>query len=331
MRLESARDLKQTLLETVICPLTSSVPRRRALGVPAGPMRAVGQPPETMALGIARKRRGDYVLAVRVQRRALERGDLIDTIRKQAKAEVDVRYIGRVTKAARPWHQKRNRPLRIGGSIGHDKITAGTLGCFVRAPGSDRVLILSNNHVLANENRAAKGDNILQPGPADGGRDPQDAVAALLRFLMLKRRGPNLVDCAVAEMDDAICYNHRNLTGIGRLAGLGDVVIDEGDAVAKIGRTTGLTYGRVTAFEMDDIVVGFDVGDLRFDNQIEIEGTDGPFDDGGDSGSLIVDDSGRGVGLLFAGSDEGGENGSGLTYTNPIHAVLDALKVELMF
>ena len=100
--------------------------------------------------------------------------------------------------------------------------------------------------------------------------------------------------------------------------------------VAKLGRTTGLTRGRVTAFELDNVVVGFDIGNLRFDDQVEIEGAgEGPFSDGGDSGSLIVGRDKRGVALLFAGSDQGGENGQGLTFANPLRAVLDALKVEL--
>jgi hypothetical protein len=69
---------------------------------------------------------------------------------------------------------------------------------------------------------------------------------------------------------------------------------------------------------------------LRFDNQIEIEGSGNKaFSDSGDSGSLIVDDQLRAVGLLFAGGDVGGSNGKGLTYANPIDAVLDALKVDL--
>jgi hypothetical protein len=50
--------------------------------------------------------------------------------------------------------------------------------------------------------------------------------------------------------------------------------LDEGTIVAKLGRTTGLTYGRVTTFELDNVMVAFDMGPLRFDNQIEIEGTE---------------------------------------------------------
>ena len=54
-----------------------------------------------------------------------------------------------------------------------------------------------------------------------------------------------------------------------------------------------------------------------------------PFSAGGDSGSLIVGADRRAVALLFAGSDQGGANGQGLTYANPIYTVLDRLKIEL--
>jgi hypothetical protein len=59
-----------------------------------------------------------------------------------------------------------------------------------------------------------------------------------------------------------------------------------------------------------------------FDDQIEIEG-DGPdaFCAGGDSGSLILDEDNRAVALLFAGTETGGTNGSGVTYANPIATV----------
>jgi hypothetical protein len=84
--------------------------------------------------------------AVRLQRPELENSPHLDLIKKQAKVEVDVRYIGRLEKRAKasrapkqpkmpkelktsaaevPWYQKRNRPLRIGSSIGHFVITAG--------------------------------------------------------------------------------------------------------------------------------------------------------------------------------------------------------------
>lgn len=85
--------------------------------------------------------------------------------------------------------------------------------------------------------------------------------------------------------------------------------------------TTGLPHGRVTAFKLDNVVVSFDIGNLRFDDQIEIEGAgDGPFSDGGDSGSLIVGRDKRGVALLFAGGDQGGANDQGIrSGSEPVH------------
>jgi hypothetical protein len=194
------------------------------------------------------------------------------------------------------------------------------------------VLILSNNHVLANENKAKKGDHILQPAVFDGGQEPEHKVGELHRFVRLKKAGTNFVDCAVASIDGAIKFNHRTLTDLGKLSGLGDPVLAEEGKVGKVGRTTGTTKGRVSAFELDNVVVGYGLGFLKFDNQVEIEGAgSGPFSQGGDSGSLIVDAGNRAVALLFAGGDQGGSNGQGFTYANPIRAVLDALKVDLFF
>jgi hypothetical protein len=175
-----------------------------------------------------------------------------------------------------------------------------------------------------------KGDAILQPGDLDGGAAPGDVVGTLTAFVRFKPRGRNLVDCAIAALDGKIRSAQTKIRGLGKLAGLGDAFVDEGDAVAKLGRTTGLTRGRVTAFELDNAIVGFDIGNLRFDDQIEIEGAGAdPFSDGGDSGSLILSADRRGIALLFAGGDQGGANGQGLTYANPLRAVLDALEVDL--
>ncbi len=332
MQLDSARELKSALQASVIVPMATSFAVKSA-GLRAQSMTALAATPPTMALGVVRKGKNDFGLAVRIQKRGLENSSQVETIKKKAKGEVDVRYIGQVTKrAALPWYQKMTRPLRIGASIGHFKITAGTLGAFVRSRDDGSVLILSNNHVLANENKAKKGDDILQPGAFDGGQDPGQKAGELLRFVTLKKAEANLVDCAVASIDGGIEFDHRTLTGLGKLAGLGDPVLAENDEVGKVGRTTGTTKGRVSAFELDNVVVDYGLGALKFDGQVEIESADiGPFSQGGDSGSLIVDANRRAVALLFSGSDQGGSNGQGLTFANPIRSVLDALKVDLFF
>ena len=85
-----------------------------------------------------------------------------------------MRLIGRIDKRARrasvraaaavPWYREDTRPLLIGASVGHVRVTAGTIGAFVRR--GERVFLLSNNHVLAASNEASIGDFIRQPGPA---------------------------------------------------------------------------------------------------------------------------------------------------------------------
>jgi hypothetical protein len=335
MNLDSVRELKQDALERVVQPMMAAAPRALDLAFAATPMSALRGTPRLMALGIAPTRQaGQFKLAVRLQRHSLAERAEVERLRQMSRNEVDVRFIGRVHKRATapaPWHRERNRPLSIGGSVGHFNVTAGTLGGFVRTRGRSDVLMLSNNHVLADENRASRGDAVLQPGSYDGGRRPRDTVAALERFVPLRLGRANFVDCATARLLTSIEWAPNRMAGLGRLRGVAAAPAVDGLLVAKVGRTTGVTRGRITAFELDDVVVAYDIGNVSFDNQLEIESTSSrPFSDGGDSGSLIVDRAKNAVAQLFAGSDTGGRRNLGLTYATPIQTVLDALRVELI-
>lgn len=358
MRLESAQGLKQQLLRDLIEPFAAMTSRLRQAGasaVTAAAERATGDRESTVfgvgarpfdtlprlqrsvALGVARHR-GQYRLAVRVQRPSLLQSPLMDRLTSEANGEVDVRIIGRLDKRAKakatPWYQGNVRPLVIGASVGHVGVTAGTIGAFVRRGSS--TFILSNNHVLANEGLAKAGDWVLQRAAFDGGKQPNDRVARLRFWIKLKPTARNFVDAALAAIEKGVEHDANLLRALvgGKdrtLAGLGADFIDEGETVYKIGRTTGPTKGRITAFDLDNVVVNYDTGNLRFDNQIEIEGTGRlPFSDGGDSGSLIVNGDMKAVALLFAGGEIGGANGLGLTYANPIHQVLADLKATLV-
>ena len=339
MRLDSVRELKQSLpmqLKKAFSAKRAAIKTdSTAVALAASRQRSV----PSFFLGITRKAK-DYRLAVRLQDHALENSELVQEIASKAKGEVDVRYVGQIrarktkAKSQTALMRSRNRPLLIGSSVGFivpGFVMAGTLGCFVTKGSSKALYILSNNHVLADENRYKKGKSITQPGGLDGGKPATDGVAKLSAFVRLDPQKANLVDAAIAKLVGGIAADKSRLSGIGTLKGVISGEIEIGDIVHKVGRTTGVRHGKVTAVELDGVTVQYDIGIVSFDDQIEIEGQGSrSFSDSGDSGSLIVDDALNGAALLFAGSDHGGSNGKGLTYANPIGAVLSALKVKLV-
>jgi len=268
----------------------------------------------------------------------------IEAARASGGADADVRYVGRVRALAvgpavpgdppvggtdEPTAtelQQRVRPLVRGSSVAHVEVSAGTIGAFVRIAGASAVHVLSNNHVLAATDLGRRGDEVLQPGPADGGTGA-DRIGALAAAVPLDPDGPNLVDAAAAVVDDEVPVDPTAHDGPVTETVDPDAVRG---LVRKIGRTTGVTRGRISAFEVDGVPVGYGTGVFSFDDQIEIEGVLGLFSDGGDSGSLITTEGDRlGVGLLFAGSATGGPGGTGVTYANPLAAVLRALEATL--
>lgn len=304
MHIDSCRDLKRSLVD-----------RLPDLGLSA-------EVAPWLALGVTRQSEQAYSLAVRVPETTAA-GPLLDRISEEARQEVDVRGVGRVEPFRTAEElQRRHRPLIPGCSIAHSDVTAGTLGGFVTVDGE--VHVLSNNHVLANSDQGKTGDAALQPGPADGGSAPQDRVATLAKAVELETERNNTVDAAIARVDDGIETDPSAYPG-GPLAEPLSGPPD-GDDVEKVGRTTGHTTGRITAFEVDGINITYPEGPLVFDDQIEITGRTGAFSNGGDSGSVIWTKQGRRpVGLLFAGSTKGGPNGTGLTYANVLTTALQRL------
>lgn len=231
-------------------------------------------------------------------------------------------------------HRMRLRPAPGGISCGHRRITAGTFGCLVRgrtAPRNSRLMILSNNHVLADTNAGPLGESILQPGPADGGTHPADQVAILERFIAINfaAGAANIVDCATGwAWPDRVRRELMYISGgVIRFFNVGTVPVAPalGMAVGKSGRTTQLTRGAITAVAAT-INVNYGGGRIgRFVNQIAVRAASGDFSRGGDSGSLIWTwDARRApVALLFAG-------GGGTTFANPIGRVLAALDVQIV-
>ena len=259
---------------------------------------------------------------------------VVDTMGVRAAASEDVPVHIVVTGAidAQP-HRFRLRPAPCGVSVGHFKITAGTIGCLATgrmAPRNRRLLVLSNNHVLANSNNAVFGDAILQPGPYDGGKNPADKIAVLERFVPIAFAGqPNYVDCATAwAWPDRVRRDVVHLRGgtpsFFRIAGV-PVAPALGMLVGKSGRTTQLTQGRIAAIGAT-IRVNYGGGRVAlFQDQIEVRGTTTLFSAGGDSGSSIWTWNAQRnpVGLLFAG-------GGSSTFANRFTRVLQALDIAVV-
>lgn len=242
----------------------------------------------------------------------------------------------------------RERPCPGGYSIGHPRITAGTLGVWFKDHNDGKWKILSNNHVMANQNNCKIGDPIYQPGKHDGG-DATDAIAWLSAFEPIKWRqsddddngcpfaavfnwfltrlvgykaikqadDKNYIDAAIAEsIDDN--YVKQEIEKIGIVSGiLKD--IEPGHKVRKTGRTTEYKTGSVEQTGAS-VLVGYGTGRTAlFVDQYITTNISAP----GDSGSVVVDrDSQKFVGLLFAGSDT-------RTIVNPISYVQDAFNIKL--
>jgi hypothetical protein len=215
----------------------------------------------------------------------------------------------------------RYRPAPGGVSVGHFRITAGTLGCLVHR--GELLYILSNNHVLANVNSGHLGDPIVQPGPIDGGKVPADTIASLSQFVPIKFGGAiNDVDCAIAQTSSKLVVPTN--IAYGRI-GSPPVPCRRDLLVKKTGRTTQSTRGRITDCNATVRVNYGPSGIAIFQNQIIIVSLlPSPFSAGGDSGSLIVTDQGnQPVGLLFAGTQSH-------TLANPIQPVLTKLNVAIV-
>ena len=192
---------------------------------------------------------------------------------------------------------------------------SGTLGALV-SDGS-ALYFLSNNQVLARSSKAAVGEDVSQPGLIDNNCRPGTIVADVAAYPAL---GGSNVDAAIATLRPGTMDPSGTIMDIGVPS---STVVNPSVnlAVAKSGRTTGMTTGTIGAINAN-VSVQYQQGCgqgkkfvVSYTGQIVINSS--TFSAGGDSGSLIVtnNSSHNPVGLLFAGS-------STTTIANPIGQVL---------
>lgn len=219
-----------------------------------------------------------------------------------------------------------------GGALGQ-----GTLGCIVKKrcdASRENVYLLTNKHVLYGGG-SGRGDNVYHPTPSDVtlGSIQQDSFYGNVAY---PPGSPNqyFIDCAIARIDiDSICCDSRctsdtieckessivdlALGGVNTIADVRSVIGDVlmlNKTVFKVGRTTGRTRGVVRLIgaplnadpEPDN--PNPNPPRIAATNTIEIEFDVAPdnllncklkpnFTEKGDSGSVVVDENGRVIGL----------------------------------
>lgn len=239
------------------------------------------------------------------------------------------------------WFAAPRSGVSICNATGYPRnLDAGTLG-FIVEDGQKRYLV-SNNHVLARENNATVGEEIVQPGTSDlNGHDidrfathadlvAEFTIARLLDFIDVRTGNQtNKVDVAIAQMTDGRSdASHARRGYGGRLMGFGPAYtvnkngkVTGSANVTKVGRTSGYTEGYVANVK-GTITLQFGKGTAVFVNQLAVRAgkdNNGVFSTDGDSGAALVSDEHEIVGLIFSG-------GPRRSIANPIDDVMSALR-----
>ena len=216
----------------------------------------------------------------------------------------------------------------------------GTLGCICRSSSKfrrkKRKIVLSNKHVLCDLQIPVDDGVVVHPSP--GEPVPSREIGSVLASSSLDTDSINQTDAAISELWNDVEYSEV-IPGIGRLSGLfAHHALETGKKVMKTGRST----GRTTA-EVDSIFADFKVYYERLNKVIEFQdqivvASSTPFVETGDSGSILVDEARRAVGLIFAGANSfddfeeysrESKVSPHIGLANPIYKVQKELKIEV--
>lgn len=320
--------VKEEWTDKLLMPVVSGAVRRLSRAISYKPTDNV------VAIGVGEKFVGGRptgILALKFLVRSKKDRDLMlpkHLLPKSVRGlPVDVEQVGTFRAAVTdPNPRVEVRPARPGCSVGFSppgggSPEVGTFGALVRQ--GNTFFILSNNHVLADENNRDLLDApIFQPALLDDPDFGNHQIATLTSFAELLHGLPNTIDCAIAEVTDRSMVSN-SIIHIGVPSGTAAPFM--GMSVHKFGRSSNYTVGSISMFGVN-VRLEYDTDIFLFRNQIIIRSaTSDPFMLPGDSGSLLVERATqRAVGLLI-GINSDGRSG----VANPITEVLNALDVTL--
>lgn len=225
--------------------------------------------------------------------------------------------------------RRRAQTLQPGMSVGGSATGGGTIGCFVTDRRSGGRVLLSNWHVLQGP-EGRLGNDIAQPGKHDDNRIDQNRVGEVLRSHL----GP-AGDCAIASVGGRAISNAP--------LGLDNIDIDAigkpalKDRVVKSGRTTGVTFGRVSRIGVNTRMnygggVSCIVGGFEIAPDTDNPAAENEISRRGDSGAawLAVGKNGQPtsvmLGLHFAGDED--DTVSEIALACYAESVMNKLEIE---
>lgn len=249
----------------------------------------------------------------------------------------------------------RYRPLKGGINISNKIIAAkggtsvlsvGTLGCTATRRSNRKPVLLSCAHVLM-AHGAKKTNYIFQPGPvsiAGTPPPPQPIIPGKDNDMIgwiVDSKFDNKVDAAIAQLDVSSCCRCCGLDFKDEIAGLSQGGVPPSNKllgmreplptknVYKVGIRTGRQEGILV--DAHTPLPGFPIEGVPHDftDQISIASLSNsyPFAWGGDSGSVVVDEDGFVVGLIFGATTNLPPNDR--AYANHMTDVCTALQIDL--
>jgi hypothetical protein len=201
-------------------------------------------------------------------------------------------------------------------------VVSGTIGAFAKSTTDKSIGILTNQHVALKP-----GVKLYFPWPSPLGKHLPTTESTITLVDDEKWYGPLVnepnakvrADCAFAKIDPKFDKSNLNaeIMDVGQLGQVMPISLDDmsiiGQKVLRVGRTTGLRRGTITAF---GYMYGLDSEDPNAAytsyTDLLIAGDGGvPFSTHGDSGSLIVMDNKmlNPIGLLWGSWEEKLQNG----------------------
>jgi hypothetical protein len=232
-------------------------------------------------------------------------------------------------------------------------MSRGTLGCFALDNTDNSPVLITNAHILL-ANTGREGDRIYQPAPVSlpatalgdlplRPTSDEDKIGVLRRTVMSAN-----VDGAVGLLDVSSCCHCCGIRYSNAIGGLsvggrpsrntivGDEAAVSGMTVFKMGQATGRSEGRVVEDNYPPFSITRDGVTHTFSGQICIQNADAtqPFSAHGDSGSVVVNQDNKIVGLLFADGRNADLHGAPqpfLSQANHIAHVLSELNIRIPY